>query len=111
MEGNLPQYLPRLKTVDHDKETSRGGRWRTVATDLETERLSVRGWADLYCEDKSTLKEYVLLSSMHNASCIMHPTSSIKDLISRYDIILIIKARPRFMLTWADSACCVADSL
>lgn len=73
IEGNVRGHWPHLRTVDQNKKTNRGGRWKTVATDLEAAKLSVRSWADKYCEDESTLKEYVLLSSMRHASCTLYP--------------------------------------
>ncbi|KAI5852780.1 hypothetical protein DFP73DRAFT_15928 [Morchella snyderi] len=54
--------VPQLKTADPRKKTSRGGRWKTVAADLEEAR-TVRSWADQYCEDKSTLKEFIMKKS------------------------------------------------
>lgn len=53
----MPGHVPYLRTVSPDKKTNRGGRWKTVATDQEAGELSVRNWADQYCEDKSMLKE------------------------------------------------------
>ncbi|RPB00519.1 hypothetical protein L873DRAFT_1804929 [Choiromyces venosus 120613-1] len=52
--------VPTLATVPPDQKAHRGhGRFKSVAKDLE-EGGTVRDWADQYCEDQSSLKEFVM---------------------------------------------------